>query len=194
MSPRQVTRPAPRTSPQPIPPPQILAPRRLRDERGSVAIEAVVGLPAFALFIALIVMGGRVEITRRHRSGSLRRRTNSLAGTQQDRGCRSRAHERRHQPDRAALHHQQVVVDAAGFDAPLGTTVLVGVTVTCRVGLADLSLPGVPGHRISPLPRTARRRLSGAPMTHHRLPHRADVSGSDHSPASGLPSVGSSPR
>ncbi len=149
MSPRQITRPVPRTSPQPIPPPQILAPRRLRDEQGSVAIEAVVGLPTFALFIALIVMGGRVEITRQAIEAAAfdGARTASLGRTRTDAAAAARTSVA---TSLSALPctTSSVVVDAAGFDAPLGTTVLVGVTVTCRVGLADLSLPGVPGHRL----------------------------------------------
>ncbi len=38
--------------------------RRRRDERGSVAIEAAIGVPAFGLFIAMIILGGRVEIAK----------------------------------------------------------------------------------------------------------------------------------
>ncbi len=36
--------------------------RRRRDERGSAAIEAAIGIPAFGLFVAMIIMGGRVEL------------------------------------------------------------------------------------------------------------------------------------
>ena len=38
--------------------------RRRRDERGSVAIEAAIGVPAFGLFVAMIILGGRVEIAK----------------------------------------------------------------------------------------------------------------------------------
>lgn len=37
---------------------------RSRDERGSVAIEAAIGVPAFGLFVAMIILGGRVEIAK----------------------------------------------------------------------------------------------------------------------------------
>ncbi|CAM3709346.1 TadE/TadG family type IV pilus assembly protein [Nocardioides zeicaulis] len=123
--------------------------RRSRDDRGSVAIEAVVGLPAFALFIALIVMGGRVEVTRQAIEAAAYdgARTASLQRTRTDAATAARAQVATRL---AALpcSTSSVVVDASGYDAPLGTTVLVGVTITCRVGLADLSLPGVPGHRL----------------------------------------------
>ena len=35
----------------------------VRDERGSAAIEAAVGLPAFVLFVGLIIFGGRTAMT-----------------------------------------------------------------------------------------------------------------------------------
>ena len=37
---------------------------RSRDEHGSVAIEAAIGVPAFGLFVAMIILGGRVEIAK----------------------------------------------------------------------------------------------------------------------------------
>ncbi|MDR7254164.1 Flp pilus assembly protein TadG [Nocardioides sp. BE266] len=120
-----------------------------RDDRGSVAIEAVVGLPAFALFVALIVMGGRIEVTRQAIEAAAYdgARTASLERTRTDAAEAARS---RVATSLAGLpcSTSSIVVDAAGYDAPLGTTVLVGVTITCRVGLADLSLPGVPGHRV----------------------------------------------
>lgn len=33
-----------------------------RDERGSAAIEAAIGLPAFILFVGLIIAGGRLAL------------------------------------------------------------------------------------------------------------------------------------
>ena len=37
--------------------------RLVRDERGSAAVEAVVGVPAFVLFVGLIIFGGRTATT-----------------------------------------------------------------------------------------------------------------------------------
>jgi len=34
-----------------------------RDERGSAAIEAAIGVPAFALFVGLVIFGGRTATT-----------------------------------------------------------------------------------------------------------------------------------
>jgi len=123
--------------------------RRIRDERGSVAIEAVIGLPAFALFVGLIIMGGRVEVTRQAIEAAAFEgaRTASLARTEQAAVTSGKA-AAADNLGKLPCTTTSVSVDAAGYDAPLGTTVLVGVTVTCKVGLADLSLPGVPGHRV----------------------------------------------
>ena len=61
-----------------------------RDERGSAAIEAVIGVPAFLLFVGLIIFGGRTATTHQSvetaaadaaRSASLER-TSSSARTQ----------------------------------------------------------------------------------------------------------------
>ena len=122
---------------------------RGRDERGSVAIEAVIGLPGFALFVGLIIMGGRVEVTRQAVDAAAfdAARSASLARTEDAAIAAGKAAAADNLADLACTT-TSVSVDAAGYDAPLGTTVLVGVTVTCRVGLADLSLPGVPGHRV----------------------------------------------
>jgi len=58
----------------------------------------------------------------------------------------------------------RVAVDTAGFAAPLGQPVVVRVTVTCVVSVADLALPGLPGQRaltstfVSPLDAHRARR------------------------------------
>ncbi|GAA5122557.1 pilus assembly protein [Alloalcanivorax gelatiniphagus] len=123
--------------------------RRIRDERGSVAIEAVIGLPAFGLFVGMIIMGGRVEVTRQTVEAAAFEgaRGASLARTEQAAVASGKAAAAANLGKLSCIT-TSVSVDAAGYDAPLGTTALVGVTVTCRVGLADLSLPGVPGTRV----------------------------------------------
>lgn len=40
-----------------------------------------------------------------------------------------------------------VAVDTAGFGVPLGQPATVAVEVSCQVQLADLTMPGLPGHR-----------------------------------------------
>lgn len=41
-----------------------------------------------------------------------------------------------------------ITVDTSGFTVPLGQPAAVRVAVSCRVRLADLTLPGLPGSRL----------------------------------------------
>ena len=123
---------------------------RRRREAGSAAIEAAVGLPAFMLFIALVILAGRLAITTQavQASASEAARVASIARTQgaATSGATTAA--------TSSLANQNlrcvrstVTVDTAGFDAPVGTPARVTATVACVVSVADLSLPGVPGTR-----------------------------------------------
>jgi len=121
-----------------------------RSERGSVSIEAAVLAPAFLLLTGLIIFGGRSAIAHQSvesaaaeaaRSASLER-----TGTAAVQAARSAA--------TASLANQsvqcrnvEVAVDDHGFDAPVGQSALVTVTVACDLDLSDLSVPGVPGVR-----------------------------------------------
>ena len=115
-----------------------------RDERGSAAIEAVIGVPAFALFVGLIIFGGRTAMTHGavESAAADGARTASIA--------RSAAEE----AARASLANQgidcisvQVSIDSSDFAKPVGTSGSVEVTVSCQLNLADLAVPGVPGSR-----------------------------------------------
>lgn len=119
-----------------------------RDERGSAAIEAAIGVPAFLLFVALIIGAGRVAIARQAveaaaaeaaRSASIERTQSAAARAAADAAA-------------ATLSNQQlqclstvVAVDTSGFAVPVGTPASVSATVTCVVNLGDISVPGLPG-------------------------------------------------
>lgn len=122
--------------------------RRLGRERGSATIEAVIVIPAFLLFLGLIVALGRVAVAHQGveaaaaeaaRAASIARtpgeaRSNATAGaehtlTNQNLRCTSTT----------------VTVNTAGFAKPVGTPADVSVTVDCRLNLRDVSIPGVPG-------------------------------------------------
>ena len=124
---------------------------RLRDERGSAAIEAAIGLPAFLLFVGLIIAGGRLAIAHQalQSAAADAARTASISreAGEADSAAREEA--------RTSLNNQtlrcrstQVSVDTSGFQVPTGQPADVTVTLTCRVDLADLSVPGVPGSRL----------------------------------------------
>lgn len=124
---------------------------RPRDERGSAAIEAAIGLPAFILFVGLIIAGGRLAIAHQalQSAASDAARTASIS---RDAGEANSAAQRE---ARTSLNNQklacrstEVSVDTSGFRVPTGQPADVTVTLTCRVDLADLSVPGVPGSRL----------------------------------------------
>ena len=131
---------------------------RRHREAGSAAIEAAVGLPAFMLFVALVILAGRLAIATQavEASASEAARVASIARTQgaATSGATTAA--------TSSLANQNlrcvrstVTVDTAGFDAPVGTPARVTATVRCVVNLADLSLPGVPGTRTVDAPATS---------------------------------------
>ncbi len=124
---------------------------RNRDERGSAAVEAAIGVPAFMLFVGLIIFAGRTAVAAQAvesaaadaaRSASIAR-TSSLAGDEAKQAART------------SLTNQQlacvdihVTVDTAAFSKPIGQAGTVEVTLECRLDLSDLSVPGVPGSRV----------------------------------------------
>ena len=122
-----------------------------RDERGSAGIEAAIGLPAFALFVGLIIFGGRTATTHSavESAATDAARSASIART---------STEAKHDAAtaaRASLANQDihclrvsVVVDVADFSKPVGVPGSVTATVECLLDLADLSVPGVPGSRL----------------------------------------------
>ncbi len=117
-------------------------------DRGSAAIETAIGVPAFLLFVALIIGAGRVAIARQSVAAAATEgaRSASIARTQ------STADHDATMAVAATLANQQlqcvstsVVVDTSGFARPVGTPATVSVTVTCIVNLSDVAIPGLPG-------------------------------------------------
>ena len=123
---------------------------RRRDERGSASIEAVIGVPAFILFVGLIIFGGRSATTHQalESAAADAARSASIARTAPE------AQQAAEQAARSSLNNQQirclaidVAVDTDGFQTAVGKDATVAVTVTCRLDLTDLAVPGVPGSR-----------------------------------------------
>lgn len=121
------------------------------DERGSATIEAAIGVPAFMLFVGLIIFGGRTATTHEAVESATAdaARTASMARTS------SEAASAAHRAAQESLADQQIRcrsvsadVSTAGFSAPVGEPASVDVTVSCRLDLSDLSVPGVPGSRV----------------------------------------------
>lgn len=124
---------------------------RSHDERGSAAVEAVVGVPAFALFVGLIIFGGRSATTHQ----SVETAAADAARTASIERTASSARSKAIAAATTSLSNQgircldvDVTVDASQFGRPVGETATVSVTVQCRLDLSDLSVPGVPGSRL----------------------------------------------
>ena len=125
--------------------------RRMRDERGSAAVEAAVGLPAFMLFVGLIIFGGRTATTHSavESAAAEAARTASIARTASEATQDAKA------AAQASLANQDihclsvtVSVDVSDFAKTVGEAGSVSATVECLLDLADLSVPGVPGSRL----------------------------------------------
>ena len=110
---RTVRQPARRTAhlmPRPPEGPPAMA-RPTRDERGSATVEAVIGVPAFLLLIALLVLGGRIAIAHQvvQAAASDAARAASIARTAAS--ARSGRHHRRpaqpRQPGPRLRHHHR---------------------------------------------------------------------------------------
>ena len=127
--------------------------RRLRRpddrERGSEAIEAAIGVPAFLLLIALVIFAGRIAITRQSVEAAAHEaaRTASLARTAAAASPDALAAADSSLAAQGLLClSRSVAVDTSGFSAPVGTPAQVTATVTCVVDLSDLGAP-LPGSR-----------------------------------------------
>lgn len=122
-----------------------------RDERGSASVEAAVGVPAFVLFVGLIIFGGRTATTYQSvetaaayaaRAASIERTAGSAKTNAVSAATTSLSNQGVHCLD------VDVTVDASQFSRTVGETATVSVTVHCRLDLSDLSVPGVPGSRL----------------------------------------------
>lgn len=117
-------------------------------DHGSVVIEAVVGVPAFMLFVGLIIFGGRAMMAHQavESAAADAARTASIARSAGEAGGAATASgEASLRNQNVQCTTQHVSVDTSGFGAPVGTAAKVTATVTCRVNLSDLAVPGVPG-------------------------------------------------
>lgn len=121
---------------------------RRRDERGSAAIEAVIGVAAFGLFIGMTVAGGRVALARQavETAANDAARAASIARTSSEAAADARSAANGSLADQdVKCTTTDVQMDTSGFNAPIGTTGEVRATVSCTVKLSDLAVPGMPG-------------------------------------------------
>ena len=123
---------------------------RKGSERGSAVIETVIGVPAFLLFVGLIIFAGRMAIAHQtvEAAANSAARSASISRTQAEaEGAASASASSTLASQGLTCASTAVSVDTTGFAAPVGTPAQVTATVTCEVDLADLSVPGVPGSK-----------------------------------------------
>lgn len=121
---------------------------RVRGERGSVTLEAVILIPAFLLFVALVIAAGRVAVARQgvQTAAAEAARQASIARTAGEAITKAQAGARQTLADQQLqCLSSSVVTDTSGFAAPVGTPASVSATVTCQVDLAGVAIPGLPG-------------------------------------------------
>lgn len=117
-------------------------------ERGSAVIEAIIGIPAFMLFVGLIIAAGRFTIAQHgvESAANAAARAASISRTQeQAQGAASSSAATTLNNQGLKCSSKTVSVDTTGFAAPVGTPARVTATVTCQVQVADLAVPGLPG-------------------------------------------------
>ncbi|SDU32147.1 TadE family protein [Jiangella alkaliphila] len=122
-----------------------------RRERGSATVELAVVAPGLLMIIALLVLGGRVTIA----GGSVEHaaaeaaRTASIARTESDAQFQGRnaAEASLEQQDLLCVGGPSIEIDTSQFSRPPGEPATVSATVTCRVQLSDVAIPGLPGSR-----------------------------------------------
>lgn len=121
-----------------------------RNSRGSASIEAAIVVPAFALFVGLIIFGGRTAVVRHSvesaaadaaRAASILRFEKDAKNAAKDAAITNLASQG------INCLRVDVDIDTQQFSHAVGTPAQVDVTVSCRLDLSDLSAPGVPGTR-----------------------------------------------
>jgi Flp pilus assembly protein TadG len=121
-----------------------------RDEQGSAAIEAAIGVPAFALFVGLIIFGGRTANAHEalQSAAADAARSASIARDARTAQTDARAAATASVTNQHILCTQiDVTVDTSDFNKAPGVPGAVAVTVSCRLNLSDLAVPGVPGSK-----------------------------------------------
>lgn len=122
-----------------------------RDERGSAAIEAAIGVPAFALFVGLIIFGGRTATTHEALQSAAAEGARAASLTRDAQTARTSAREAAASSianQEIGCSHVDVDVNTSDFTKQPGVAGSVEVTISCRLDLSDLAVPGVPGSRV----------------------------------------------
>ena len=122
----------------------------MNDERGSTTLELAIIGPFLLLFVSVVIMGGRVAMAGQSveaaaseaaREASIRRDSATARTSARDAAQASL------QAQGLECRDIDVSVDVSDFSRSVGRGGEVSATVSCRVGIGDLAIPGVPGSR-----------------------------------------------
>src|ERR671917_1014191 len=118
------------------------------NQRGSASVEITMLIPALLLTLGLLIVGGRVWFARTtvNEAAHSAARAASLAGSASEAAAAGRsAGAQSLATGGLRCASTAVEVNTAAFGVPVGTPATVTSKVSCRVGFADLLLPGLPG-------------------------------------------------
>ncbi|MFG1971549.1 TadE/TadG family type IV pilus assembly protein [Nonomuraea fuscirosea] len=121
----------------------------MNHERGSIALEMAIIAPALIALLLMVIGLGRITLAHSALDAAARDAARQASIARDPAEARSTATS----SARAALAREalsctpSVTVDTAGLSAPLGRPATVVAHVSCRLQLADLALPGIPGSK-----------------------------------------------
>jgi Flp pilus assembly protein TadG len=123
---------------------------RWRRDDGSAALETVILAPPMLAFIAMAIIGMRIEVA----GGSIEGAAHDAARAASIERTSGDAYSAAITTARASLDRQglrcanlDVAVDTSGFNAAPGATATVRVVIGCTLTFADVAAPGMPGSR-----------------------------------------------
>lgn len=119
-------------------------------DRGSASVELAILAPVAVLLLGMLVVGFRIANASTRITGvaGAAAREASIARTAAD--AKQMATHGAHAAladDNFHCTHINVIVNTNGFTTPPGQPASVRVDVYCTVALADISVPGLPGHK-----------------------------------------------
>jgi Flp pilus assembly protein TadG len=122
--------------------------RRLRQDRGSYALETAVLAPVLIIVLGLMIAFGRVTDAEgavdsaahaAARAASLERDAGTAQTAAQDAVSRSL------DGDGVTCQTSNVAIDTSGYATDVGEAATVTATISCTATLSDIGVPGLPG-------------------------------------------------
>ncbi|MVA75012.1 pilus assembly protein TadE [Auraticoccus sp. F435] len=119
-----------------------------RGERGAVATELVLLVPSLVVVVGLLVAGGRIWLARQSLEEAAAGGARAASLARSAASARQLAEESvQANVTTAGMTCAPMVldVDTSGFAVAPGVPASVTTTVTCRISLSDVAVPGLPG-------------------------------------------------